>query len=126
MSTILQQERSNECSAGSYIIQDIEAHPAWRGRLSGLEADKLMRGGKIPYRYILRAGEYEGDYYVTYLLPDLSIKHQPFVINLTNDGWCFENTTPFAGPFTEAVIDDVIHLIMHCRKYACTPKANCE
>lgn len=113
MSTILQQE----CNNGSSIVQELEEHPAWHGRLSGLDAEKMMRGRKIPYLYILRAGEYEMDYYVTFVLPDLSIKHQPFVIIASPEGWYFENTGN-GGPFTTASIDDVLHLIMHCGKQA--------
>ena len=117
MSTMLQQQYNS----GSPIVQEIEGHPAWHGHLSGMEAEKLMRGRKIPYLYILRAGEHEADYYVTFILPDLSIRHQPFVITTTAEGWFFENTG-CGGPFTTASIDDVLHLIMHCGKQAPTAK----
>jgi len=101
-------------------ILPIELHPAWLGAISGLKAEKLLRGQKTPYLYLLRAGEHENDYYVTYLLPDLSIKHQPFVITHTNFGWVFENGG-VGGPFTNNSIDDVIHLIMHCDQQTCVP-----
>lgn len=114
MSSSLKQECKNESS----IIQGIEAHPAWHGRMSGLDAEKLLRGRKIPYLYILRDGEYEMDYYVTFVLPDLSIRHQPFVITVAPEGWSFEQGGQ-GGPFASTVsIDDVLHLMMHCGKQA--------
>ena len=118
MSTMLKSEEYvNHLSS---IEQNIVDHPAWHGRMSGLPAEKLLRGEK-PYLYILRAGENEMDYYVTFVLPDLSIKHQPYVITLSPEGWYYENFNG-GGPFTNASIDDVLHLIMHCDKGANTPK----
>lgn len=98
----------------------IEQHPAWIGTISGLKAEKLLRGHTTPYLYLLRSGEYEGNYYVTYLLPDFTIKHQPFVIITTHEGWWFENGG-VGGPFTKSRIDDVLHLIMHCAPHECSP-----
>ena len=117
MSTIL-QEYANHLSS---IEQEIANHPAWHGKMSGLPAEKLLRGRKTPYLYILRKGENEMDYYVTFVLPDLSIKHQPFTIAVTPEGWHYENLSA-GGPFTTASIDDVLHLIMHCGKGLNTPK----
>ncbi len=117
MSTLLKEYTNNLSS----IEQEIVNHPAWHGRMSGLSAEKLLRGRKTPYLYILRAGENEMDYYVTFVLPDLSIKHQPFVITVSPEGWYYENAGA-GGPYTSASIDDVIHLIMHCGKGANSPK----
>ena len=109
------------------IFKEIVEHPAWKGKLSGLSAEKMLRGKKTPYLYLLRAGEHEGeketDYYVTFILPDCSIKHQPFVITDSSEGWYYENSGA-GGPYTEASIEDVLHLIMHCRRDACTPLAS--
>ncbi|MDR3624935.1 MAG: hypothetical protein P4L16_07345 [Chlamydiales bacterium] len=127
MSSVL-KEHVNSSSVeqvnDSSIIQEIKGHPAWYGRLSGLKAEKLLRGRKTPYLYILREGENEGDFYVTFVLPDLSIKHQPFVVTITEEGWHCENWA-LCGPLTPAAsIDDVLHLIMHCGRLACSPKIN--
>jgi len=97
------------------IDEDIQLHAAWKGHLSGLVGEKMIRGKSTPYLYLLRAGETEGDYYVTFLDADLSVRHQPFTITTTPQGWCYENGSP-GGPFTQASIDDVVHLIMHCHK----------
>jgi hypothetical protein len=118
MSTLLQ------LFAEYSINQEIERHPAWLGPISGLKAEKLLRGRKKPYLYVLRAGEgereNETDYYVSFIIPDFSIKHQPFVITVTSEGWYFENAG-IGGPYTHASIDDVLHLMMHCPKEACLP-----
>jgi len=105
------------------IEQEIRNHQAWLGKVSGLKAEKLLRGRKTPYLYVLRVGECEQDYYVTYVADDFSIRHQPFVLWTTADGWFFEQGGG-GGPFTEATIDDVIHLMMHCGKDACVPFIN--
>ena len=107
------------------ITHELKAHNAWKGRLSGLQADKMLRNQTIPYLYILREGENanetEADYYVSFVLPDLSIKHQPFVITTTIEGWYYENTG-VGGPFTDEVsIDDVLYLMMHCPQGANRP-----
>jgi hypothetical protein len=106
------------------VRYEIERHPSWLGSISGLQAEKLLRDYKKPYLYILRKGEHEcedqSDYYVTFILPDCSIKHQPFILTETVNGWYYENMTA-GGPFTQASIDDVLHLIMHCHKGECSP-----
>lgn len=115
------KKNNNKSLYQAPVIQEIETHEAWHGHISGLEAEKLLRVKKKPYLYILRKGEFEGDYYVTFVLPDLTIKHQPFVISITNEGWHFQNAGN-CGPLTTACFDDVLHLIMHCGKLEPTPK----
>lgn len=105
-------ETLNECYS---VEKNIQLHAAWLGKISGLKAEKLLRGRKKPFLYILRAGEEEQDYYVTFVLPNFAIKHQPFTLCDTEEGWSFVNGG-CGGPFQNAIIDDVLHLIMHCRK----------
>lgn len=102
------------------IVSDIEQHAAWLGQISGLKAEKMLRKETRPYLFVLRAGEHKGDYYVTYILEDGSISHRPFTVTETVNGWYYENTGA-GGPYKEATIDDVIHLIMHCHKDECVP-----
>ena len=104
------------------IEQDIQLHKAYVGRISGLEAEKKVRKATKPYEYILRAGEMESDYYVTFSLTGGTVKHQPFVISKSEEGWSYENFAR-GGPFPSANIDDVIHLIMHCHRTECSPLA---
>lgn len=109
------KENSSKNTYKHTVTKEIENHSAWHGHISGLVAEKLLRGKNTPYLYLLRSGEYEGDYYVTYVLPDLSIKHQPFVITSTREGWHCQNGGNF-GSLTTASFDDILHLIMHCTK----------
>jgi len=112
------------------INQEIQLHPAWLGAVSGLKAEKMLRGKNKPYLYVLRTGESETenttDYYVTYIGSDLSIRHQPVIITTTMEGWYYENGGGM-GPFSNDVsINDVLHHIMHCEKGECSPLINFE
>jgi len=106
-------------SVESQINEEIQSHVAWYGNISGLAAEKMLRGRKTPFLYVLRAGENKGtnetDYYVSFILADLSIRHQPFVITVSQEGWYYENYGA-GGPYTNASIEDVLYLMMHCNK----------
>lgn len=111
----------------SMVDRDIELHPAWLGQVTGLKAEKMMRGKKA-YMYVLRTGEPSDqpnvtNFYVTFVNADLTVKHQPFVVTLTPQGWMFENYG-CVGPFMNVTIDDVLHSIMHCQKGENTPLVN--
>lgn len=105
-------------------MQGISAHPAFKSNVSGLEAEKMLRGKKASYLYILREGEEgkgeERNYYVTFLDSEFVVRHQPFVVTEEGDEWSYENGHG-AGPFKEEQIGDVVHLIMHCGKNSCSP-----
>lgn len=102
---------------------EIQLSPSWLGKVSGLVAEKMLRGLNRPYLYVLRAGETEMDYYITYVHADGSVRHQPFVVTLTEQGWCCENGGP-CGPFVHETIDDVVHQMIYCKKEECTPLIN--
>jgi hypothetical protein len=114
----------------SRVNQEIQNHPAWVGHIPGLKAEKMLRGLKIPYLYVLRAGEQaENDeenhatyYYVTFIHSDGHVRHQPFVVTMTAEGWCWENYCP-GGPCAEHELfnDVALHRIMHCNEGECTP-----
>ena len=104
----------------SSIEDEIQMHPAWLGNVSGLKAEKMLRGRYKPFLYILRAGEQARDYYVTFVATDYTIRHQPFVITAAPEGWYIENGGG-TGPHTHANIDDVIHSVMHCNVGECMP-----
>lgn len=106
------------------VNEEIRSHKAWYGNISGLAAEKMLRGFKTPYLYLLRKGENESettsDYYVSFILPDLTVRHQPFVIVVTSEGWeWFNSGTGKCRP--EASIEDVLHLMMHCEKQQPAP-----
>lgn len=112
MSTKLQQQHI----INSLDLQ-IQLHRAWLGQVTGLKAEKMLRRKK-PYAYVLRAGEGENNYYVTFSHPDGSVRHQPFTVTETVEGWYYENHNS-GGPYKDGTIDDVLHLIMHCEKEEC-------
>lgn len=102
------------------VNDEITSHPAWMGNISGLKAEKMLRGKNIPYLYVLRQGEHDNieevDYYVSFILPDMTVHHQPFVITMRPEGWYFENASA-GGPYNRsASINDVLHLMMHCKE----------
>jgi hypothetical protein len=106
------------------ILRDIQAHSAWYGRISGLAADKMLRNRQIPFLYLLREGERQSsdemDYYISFLLSSLEIRHHPFRITITSEGWYYDDISP-KGPFTDPSITSVLHLMMQCRKEDCVP-----
>ena len=110
-----------------FIHEEIRAHQAWYGSISGLVAEKMLRDRKTPYLFMLREGEkrteFEADYYVTFLSSDLTVKHQPFVVTVTLAGWEWENGCPGGAP-PEASIDYALPFIMHCKKSQPIPLYN--
>jgi hypothetical protein len=101
-------------------VCDIELSPAWLGYVSGLKAEKMLRNRHKPYLYVLRAGEYEMEYYVTFIDVDLSIRHQPFVITSCPEGWYCENGGGI-GPYKDDTIDEIIHHVIHCKQGEASP-----
>ncbi len=103
------------------VFQEMTTHIAWVGEVSGLEAEKMLRG-KSPYLYVVRSGERakrvnEENYYVTFVSADGSIRHQPITIT-ENDGIRhFENT----GCYIARSFDEVLHLMLHCKEGQCVP-----
>lgn len=118
MSAFLKEHAFDEA-----VLNSIMFHPAWLGHISGLKAEKMLRGRNKPYLYVLRAGEHEMEYYATFVDHDLTISHRPFVITIGPEGWYHENGGG-GGPYKEKTINDIIHLIMHCEKNECTPLIN--
>ena len=108
-------------------MQGISVHPAFRNNVTGLEAEKMLRGKTTPYLYLIREGEKEKgslrNYYITFVASDFSVRHQPFTIEERREGWYYENAQP-GGPYTDATIDDVVHLMIHCSKDSCVPFLN--
>jgi hypothetical protein len=107
------------------IFEGIECHPAWHGLLTGISTEKMLRKIQVPFTYILRKGEHtnienEEHYYVSFVLPDLTVKHQALIVTTSPEGWCYENGKP-GGPFQNISLEPVLHLIMHCEEGQCTP-----
>lgn len=118
MSALLQESTFNLLPT-----PEIQHNPSWLGKVSGLAAEKMLRGLNKPYLYVLRAGETEMDYYVSFIHKDGTVRHQPFTVEITEDGWCCENGGPY-GPFVDKSINDVIHAMIYCDKDECAPLIN--
>jgi hypothetical protein len=97
------------------MAEEIQRHPSWLGRVSGLRAEKMLyeKADRVPYQYVLRQGEGDMDYYVTFVRPDLSVHHQPFIVQSTTEGcYCLNHGT--RGPFIHTSIEAIVPLIIHC------------
>jgi hypothetical protein len=94
--------------------EQITAHPAWRP-ISEHESEKLLQD-KSPFTYLLRFGEKEHSYFISFTKEDGSIKHQFFVLELDRKGWYYRNGSTLNCP-AEVVstdINELIPLMMHC------------
>jgi hypothetical protein len=98
---------------------EIVTHSAWEGSISGLEAEALLKG-QSPFTYVLRAGETYLNYYVSFVGFDHMLRHQPFKIMISQNGWSCMNGN-VNGPFLNTPFFEILHLIMHCEKGECNP-----
>ncbi len=104
--------------------QQISAHTAWYGNITEKESVKLL-GDASPYTFILRGGDKEHSYFISFMKKDGSIKHQNFTLELDRKGWFYKNG--ITDGLLEAVARDIVDLIplmMHCESSVCTPYSN--
>jgi hypothetical protein len=100
---------------------EIQSHPAWHEKSSEGGSETLLQG-KPPFTYILRSGEEEHAYFITYVKPDLSIKHQFFVLEIDQKGWYYRNGVTIGLPeILSKDLEKLIPMMMHCDDMACTP-----
>ncbi len=99
------------------VESEILSHSAWVGAISGLEAEALLKG-QSRFTYVLRAGETYLNYYVSFIGSDNSLRHQPFKIIITQNGWFCMNGNG-TGPFLNTPFLEILHLVMHCGKGEC-------
>ncbi len=97
--------------------QEITSHLAWHNYICEFESEKLLKG-KAPFTYLLRRGEIDCLYHISFVKEDgHSIKHQFFVLERTGRGWLYRNGGGGAGSPHEIVSNDLNELIlmmMHC------------
>jgi hypothetical protein len=96
--------------------KEIEAHAAWHGKISGMYCEALLREHPA-FTYLLRTGEEEGHFYMSFVQAPVSFKHQPFVIRFSLNGWFYQNGYTGITP----TVDELIPLIMHCSPEQCRP-----
>lgn len=103
---------------------EITSHPAWYDRLNGMDCEALLRGMPTG-TFLLRQGEDQYHYYLSYVIGEYSYKHQPFIIKFSSRGWFYQNgNTDFRDRLVE-----LIPAAMHCNEGQCIPlikNAVCE
>jgi hypothetical protein len=100
---------------------DIQSHLAWHENINEEVSETLLQG-KPPFTYILRSGEKEHAYFITYVKSDLSTKHQFFVLEIDRKGWYYRNgVTMGLSEILSKDLQVLIPMMMHCDAMACTP-----
>jgi|GEM_PF-1066040 hypothetical protein len=101
------------------LEQEIFTHPAWHGRLLGVECEDRLKG-RPAFSYLLRAGEAKFHYYLSYVVEAPFIyKHQPFTIAFQDaiKGWGYRNGHQHWAPN----LAEIIPMIIHQPKEICLP-----
>jgi hypothetical protein len=78
------------CSWTRTNQEQIQGHPAWHGDIDAVQAEALLQGNDS-FSYLLRKGEEENAYFISFVKEDLSIKHQRFTLEHDRKGWYFKN-----------------------------------
>lgn len=111
------------CSGTDWIQRnqdEVKKHPAWRQDISGEESEKLLEN-QPPFTYVLRAGEKEHAYFISFVQENLSVKHQFFVLEIDRRGWRYLNgsTTKCSPEIISQNLNELIPLMMHCDPNSC-------
>ena len=77
--------------------KQIESHPAWYDLISEDESEALLKN-KNPFTYLLRAGEKQYSYFISFVRENGAIKHQPFILELNKRGWYYRNGSTLNSP----------------------------
>ena len=94
---------------GELVEEEIHQHSAWYGKLPGLFAQDLLRGHPAG-TYLLRDGEIEHQYYVSFVDMKGVVQHTPFQIH-PETGWMMPNGESCFLKATQSV-KDVIPLLI--------------
>lgn len=97
-------------------MDEIVNHIAWYGDLTGTEAELILRD-KVDMTYLLRQGERDDHFYLTFVKDGCAFSHIPFTINHTLKQWFYRQGFPrFASSLTVFVPE-----IMHTEEANCIP-----
>lgn len=102
-------------------VNEIMSHVAWYDGLTGSEAELLLRGNS-DMTYLLRSGEREDHFYLTYVKNECYFTHIPFTINRDLEQWFYMNSRPRFATTLERFIPDV----MHAKATDCVPLVACK
>ena len=100
----------------------IKTHSAWQDPISESESEALLNN-KSPFTYLLRSGEKDHSYFISFVREDRSIKHQFFVLELDLKGWYYRNGSTLNSPveIISKNLNELIPQMMHCDPSSCTP-----
>ncbi|MBI3258986.1 MAG: hypothetical protein HYZ54_05890 [Ignavibacteriae bacterium] len=101
--------------------QLIQKHPAWHEDADAWHAEALL-DGKDPFTYLLRKGDKEYAYFITFVKEDRNIKHQSFTLEHDRGGWYYKNGTAY-GPaeIIGKTLEELIPQMLHCEPKKCIP-----
>lgn len=98
---------------------EVRNHPAWHGSLSEQGAEEKLQSSP-PFTYLLRAGEKEYAYFISFVKEDGGVKHQWFVLEHNRKGWYYRNgCQPDRDSFHE--LQELIPCMMHCTPFNLSP-----
>ncbi len=102
--------------------EHIKTHSAWHLSISESESEVLLKN-QGPFTYLLRAGEEERAYFISFVRENSSIKHQFFVLELDRKGWYYRNGSTLNSPaeIISKDLNELIPLMMHCDANMCIP-----
>jgi hypothetical protein len=105
--------------------EQIQIHPAWHSGISEKESEKLLIGKSL-FTYLLRSGEKEHSYFISFVKEDASIKHQFFALEFDQKGWLYRNGGVLSPQeIISKDLHELISMMMHCDSFACTPLKEC-
>ncbi len=97
--------------------EEIKNHVAWRSEVTEISAETLLKGEPV-FTYILRPGDREEIFFISFMHPDNTIHHQRFAIERNSQGWYFQNCVKNG---CEENIEALIPMMMHCTRNMCIP-----
>lgn len=115
----IQSIRSEGLNVGFWtkrLEDQIKAHVAWKGDISEAVAEKSLQN-QPALTYLLRKGEKEDIYFVSFVDQDHVIQHKHFTLEADSKIWYYQNNTACrSNNFV-----DVIPRAMHCNPNECNP-----
>jgi hypothetical protein len=110
------------CSWTRTNQEQIQGHPAWHGDIDAMQAEALLQGNDA-FVYLLRKGEEENVYFITFVKEDREIKHQRFTLEYDRRGWYYKNgcnTPQDPVEIVEEILERLIPRMMHCDAEQCS------
>ncbi len=89
-------------------IDEITSHAAWYDDITGTEAELLLRN-KADLTYLLRQGEKEGHFYLTYVKGTAYFTHIPLRVDNSLKEWFYLNYAARRAPTLKEFIPSVMH-----------------